>query len=184
MSIHFRSAATILALALAVLPGCVLFHAHEPVVIPDGAQVVRIAVSGEGVSLEPASVRAGDVYLVNEGPSGSYQFLSSMPTPDASPGPFTQAGVDRIAIGDFQGVMHEGISVECERAWTEADHWTDCGENWHMTSGRGLLRGDDRRRGARGRPDHGRPRGGAVGAYSSRFGSCWTDQVLPSGSAK
>lgn len=132
-----RRALPIVAAALLLLPGCILFHEHERVVIPDGAQVVHVSNDGAEVTLEPDTVEAGDVYFVNEGPATGYGLVSSMPAPDAEPSGFTEEGLQRLAAGDFQGTLLESWEVSCERAWSESEHWRDCGENamWTLTEG-------------------------------------------------
>ncbi len=137
--VRFRPAAAVLAASLVALPGCAMLDHHEPIVIPEGAQVVHVTVSDDEVTLEPATASAGDVYLVNEGPASTYSLVSSVPTAGAEPRGFTQADVDRIAAGDFQGTGMEGIDVTCDRAWSEAEHWRDCGENWRATLTEGLY---------------------------------------------
>jgi hypothetical protein len=107
---------------------------HEPVVIPAGAQVVRVRVSNTEVALRPASVRAGDVYLVNEGPAQGFTFIARSSGPGAEVEPMTEADVERLALGDFQFTSMDAFAVTCAPdQWTEGGHWEGCGENVALT---------------------------------------------------
>jgi hypothetical protein len=69
--------------------------------VPEGAQVVHVSVTDTGVTLEPASVRAGDVYLaLDEPPGGSIAFVARQDTANATPGPLTEADLARLRNGD------------------------------------------------------------------------------------
>jgi hypothetical protein len=69
--------------------------------IPSGAQVVHVAVTTSEIHVDLATVRAGDVYLVvAEGPVQEFELVS---------GPFTDAGLARLAQGDPQGTSSESI---------------------------------------------------------------------------
>jgi hypothetical protein len=69
--------------------------------IPSGAQVVHVAVTASEIHVDPATVRAGDVYLVvAEGPVQEFQLVS---------GPFTDAGLARFVQGDPQGTRSQSI---------------------------------------------------------------------------
>lgn len=117
--------------AAAVASAC---DVHEPVVIPAGAQVVRVTVSEAEVVVQPASVRAGDVYLVNEGPAQSFTFVARSSGPDAETEPLSDADVQHLARGDFQFTSMELFSVSCAPdQWTEERHWEGCGENVPLT---------------------------------------------------
>jgi hypothetical protein len=71
-----------------------------PIVVPSGAQAVHVIVSGDAVQLEPASVPAGDVYLVLDRPNIDVTLVQSSTGAGASPGPLTDEQLDRIAHGD------------------------------------------------------------------------------------
>jgi hypothetical protein len=111
-----------------------------PVVIPQGAQVVRVAVTDETVQIAPRTVRAGDVYFVNEGPEMGFSIISRMAAGDAGPTGMTQAQIDALAAGDFQSTQQDGLSVSCGAdEWTEARHWQGCRENGVRTLGPGFY---------------------------------------------
>lgn len=136
-------------LAIVWVAACDLdLDVHEPVVIPQGAQVVRVFADDESVQLVPASVQAGDVYLVLEGPNPAITFVSRPPGPGAELEGMDEDQARRVAEGDFQDTGIDGISVTCAAdAWTEERHWTGCGENVKLTLAPGfygvLARSDD-----------------------------------------
>ena len=111
-----------------------------PVVVPPGAQVVHVTVTEDSVQLVPASVQAGDVYLVLEGPNPSISFVGRMEADDARMRGMDKAQVRAVAQGDFRSTGIDGISVSCEvGAWTEARHWEGCGENVQLTLAPGFY---------------------------------------------
>lgn len=120
MNTEFRSAghslpsvvggppATLAMLLAAGLVGC--GPGHEP--IPPGAQQVHIVITESEVRLDPASVRAGDVYLVLDAPAqGSFVFVQQKTTAEATPGPLTDDDLARLATGNSQFTAIEGISA-------------------------------------------------------------------------
>ena len=137
MNGHVQRLITPMAISVVILGAC---DVHEPVVIPAGAEVVRVTASDEEVRLAPETAAAGDVYLVLEGPNQGIEFVSRLADPDASPEGMTQAEIDRVAAGDYQSTMLEGFSVTCAAdEWTEAQHWEGCGENVRLTLTPGLY---------------------------------------------
>ncbi len=90
-------------LFVGILTGC----GHDPITVPSGAQVVHVAVSGDTVRLQPATVRSGDVYLVIDNPGTYVTLVEQSSTPDESPGPLNDAELDRVAHGD---TFHTSIS--------------------------------------------------------------------------
>jgi hypothetical protein len=71
------------------------------VTIPPGAQVVRVVVTDSEVTLQPAFVRPGDVYLQIEAPPGSsLSFVARKDSPEATPGPLSVADLERLRTGD------------------------------------------------------------------------------------
>ena len=81
--------------------------------IPSGAQQVHIADTESSLHLEPATVRAGSVYVVLDGPRQSVVFVAQKRTAEATPGPMSDADLDRLRHGDTEGTSIEGISVAC-----------------------------------------------------------------------
>ena len=135
-------AATVLAIGSAAFIGAAATacHAHEPIVIPEGAQVVHVTASDEGVALAPDSVVAGDVYFVIEGPNQSVQIVSRMTATDASSSGMDRAQVERVSRGDFQDTAWDGFEVTCGLdEWTPARHWQGCGENHVLPMSEGLY---------------------------------------------
>ncbi len=104
-------AGTLKALAIGVLgAGVAAGSASSP--IPSGAQQVHIVVTDETISLEPTTVRAGDVYLVLDSPAdGSIVFFQSKASASATPGPLTDAELARIALGDTQRTEMGGLDA-------------------------------------------------------------------------
>jgi hypothetical protein len=71
-----------------------------------------MVVTDEAISLEPTTVRAGDVYLVLDSPAdGSIVFFQSKASASATPGPLTDAELARIALGDTQGTEMGGLDA-------------------------------------------------------------------------
>jgi hypothetical protein len=62
--------------------------------------VVHVVVSGDSVRLEPSTARAGDVYLVIDNPGTGVTLVERQSTADESPGPLSDAELDRVAHGD------------------------------------------------------------------------------------
>ena len=81
--------------------------------IPSGAQQVHIADTDASLRLLPATVQAGDVYVVLDGPRQSVVFVAQKRTADATPGPMSDDDLDRLERGDTEGTSIEGISVAC-----------------------------------------------------------------------
>lgn len=90
-------------LVAGMLAGC----GHDPITVPRGAQEVHVVVNGDMVDLQPSTVRAGDVYLVIDNPGTSVTLVERKATPDESPGPLSDAELDRVAHGD---TFHTAIS--------------------------------------------------------------------------
>ena len=100
--------AILAALLTVSLAGC--GPTHHP--IPGGAQQVHVVVTDTEVRLDPSTVSAGDVYLVLDAPAeGSIAFVQAKATADATPGPLTDADIDRLAQGDTQGTSIGGMDA-------------------------------------------------------------------------
>jgi hypothetical protein len=81
--------------------------------VPADAQQVHIEDADSSLRLEPATVRAGDVYVVLDGPGQSVLFVARDPTAEATPGPMSDDDLDRLSRGDTQATSIEAISVGC-----------------------------------------------------------------------
>jgi len=77
--------------------------------VPAGAQLVHVEVDGPDLRLEPATVRAGDVYVVLETPGSSVGFAQQQLTSSATPGPLTQEDIDKLVRGDTEGTAIGGF---------------------------------------------------------------------------
>ncbi len=100
-----RAFGLVAALALA---GC----DHHATAIPDGAQVVHVVITDDAVTLQPAVVRPGDVYLViDDPPDGSMAFVARQDSEAATPGPLTAADLDRLRTGDTFHTYAEAIDA-------------------------------------------------------------------------
>jgi len=94
-----RLFATSLILA-AVLASC----GGRATPIPAGSQQVHVAVTESGIRLDPASVPAGDVYVVLDTPGSSVGFL------EGQDGPLSEEALARIAqTGDTQGTSMQSF---------------------------------------------------------------------------
>jgi hypothetical protein len=132
----FVARAALVAL-VAVAAAC---DVHAPVVIPAGAQVVRVRAAPAVVEVVPASVRAGDVYLVMEGPEPAISFVSHSAGPGEPASGMGEDQIERVALGDYQSTRIEGFAVTCApERWTEGTHWEGCGENVRLTLSEGLY---------------------------------------------
>ena len=81
--------------------------------IPPGAQQVHVVATDSKLDLQPTTVRAGDVYIVLDGPRESISVVSRKRTAEETPGPMSDDDLDRLAQGDTEGTAMEGISVGC-----------------------------------------------------------------------
>ncbi len=103
-------ARTILLLGLV---GCLLIGCEDLTSIPSGAVQVHITDTESELRLQPATVPAGDIYLVLDGPRQSVTFVSRKRTAEETPGPMNDDDLDRLAHGDTEGTSIEGFSVGC-----------------------------------------------------------------------
>jgi hypothetical protein len=86
------------------LTGCALLDPHR-VFIPTGAQVGRIVISGDTLTIEPSTVPAGDVYFAVEGLADGLGFVTGGGVGSATE-PLTDADIARLARGDRQGFAY------------------------------------------------------------------------------
>jgi hypothetical protein len=100
-------------LALGVFVGLAAGCAGGLAPIPSGAQQVHIVDTDTSLYLRPATVRAGDVYVVLDGPRQSVVLVEQKRTAEATPGPMSDDDLDRLSRGDTEGTSIEGISVAC-----------------------------------------------------------------------
>ncbi len=103
----FRTGITVLCMMMCLLVGC--GRGQTP--IPSGAQEVHVVIVGSEVRLEPATVHAGDIYVVLDTPGSSVGFAQRQrgPSPE-TPGPLNDEDMDRLAHGDTQGMAIGGFS--------------------------------------------------------------------------
>jgi hypothetical protein len=107
---RFGAEVILVGLLVGVLAGC---GRNTP--IPPGAQVVHVVATESEVRLDPASVHAGDIYLVLEEPlDGSFAFVSLIRTAEATSGPLSDDDLERLAHGDTEGTSMESFSVGCD----------------------------------------------------------------------
>jgi hypothetical protein len=77
--------------------------------IPYGAQQVHVQVVGSEVRLDPATVPAGDVYVVLDTPRSSVGFAQRQSTAGETPGPLREEDLERLARGDTEGTAIGGF---------------------------------------------------------------------------
>ena len=111
-SARFRPAGAIIRLLLVgllaiSLTGC--GRGQTP--IPYGAQQVHVQVVGSEVRLDPATVPAGDVYVVLDTPRSSVGFAQRLATAGATPGPLRDEDLERLARGDTEGTAIGGFDL-------------------------------------------------------------------------
>jgi hypothetical protein len=81
--------------------------------IPSGAPQVHVTATASELRLQPATIRAGAIYVVLDGPRESIVVVSRKRTAEATPGPMSDDDLDRLAHGDTEGTSIEGLSVGC-----------------------------------------------------------------------
>lgn len=102
-----RSITILMLVSAAGLAGC----GPERIPIPSGSQVVHVSISDAEVRLEPATVRAGDVYLVLDEPAnGGFAFVERGAGPDTF-GPLSDDDLERLAQGDTEGTSIGGVDA-------------------------------------------------------------------------
>jgi hypothetical protein len=89
---------------LLTLTGCALLYSHR-VIIPTGAHVGHIVISGDTLTIDPSTVPAGDVYFAVDGPADGLGFVTGGADGPATP-PLTDDDVTRLARGDRQGFSY------------------------------------------------------------------------------
>ena len=102
---RFAMTVGLACLLVAVLAGC----GRGQTAVPAGAQQVHVEVDGAAVRLAPATVRAGEIYVVLDTPGSSVGFAQRQLTPSATPGPLTQEDIERLARGDTEGTAIGGF---------------------------------------------------------------------------
>jgi len=111
--------------------------------IPADAQRVHVVITGSAVTLEPSVVRAGDVYLVLEEPQdGSFSFVERQTAAGETPGPLTEHDLERLALGDTQGMSIGGSDAGgCDAAQNAEDRGQmgPCGNVMRFVVGPGLY---------------------------------------------
>lgn len=110
-----------LALVLGLISlGC---DRHEPIVVPDGAQQVKVLVSDGMITLTPDTVRAGEVYLVlAQGSDAGYSFIARQDAPGVTFGPFSDDQVSRVVQGDAYHTYTDDFGQGCADIAKEAPH--------------------------------------------------------------
>jgi hypothetical protein len=106
-----RTAAAAAGVLALVVAGCGLGEAT----IPSGAQMVHLVATASVVSLDPATVHAGDVYLQldESADGGSFLFVERKAEATATPGPLTDDDLARLARGDTMGTSISGAGPSC-----------------------------------------------------------------------
>jgi len=120
---------------LALVGGAAIGCSDGLTPIPSGAQQIHIADTDTSLNLQPATVRAGDVYVVLDGPRQNVVLIREMTTAEASPGPLSDEDLTRLEQGDMEGTSTEGISVTCSAKQRAAarDQVGYCGNAYMLT---------------------------------------------------
>lgn len=104
---RFGTMVILLGLLAGVLVGC--GRGQAP--IPPGAQEVHVVVTESEVRLNPATVRAGDIYVVLDTPDSSVGFVSRK-RGTVEIGPLTDDDLARLALGhDTEGFGIGGFAA-------------------------------------------------------------------------
>jgi hypothetical protein len=125
-----------LALAVLMLGGC----GRGQEAVPAGAQLVSVKATESEVRLDPATVRAGDVYVVLETPGSSVGFVQRKSTAAERPGPLTDEDLARIAHGDTEGTAIDGfddIGCSPEQRAEDRGRMGPCGNVFKLVLGAG-----------------------------------------------
>ena len=110
MTSRWAGGITTAAMLLGLLAGMVVGCEPGRTVVPPGAQEVHVVVTGSEVRLDPATARAGDIYLVLDTPRSSVMFIERKSTAEETPGPLSDDNLARLVHGDTQGTSISGIS--------------------------------------------------------------------------
>ncbi len=102
-----RSATLIVLLGL--LAAAVAACGRGQATIPPGGQQVHVSVTESEVRVDPATVRAGDVYIVLETPGSSVGFAQRKRSAEETPGPLSDDDLKRLAGGDTEGTAIGGF---------------------------------------------------------------------------
>jgi hypothetical protein len=109
----------LVGLSAAALVGC----GRGQVAIPAGSQVVFVVATDSEVHLEPATVQAGDVYILLETPGSSVGFVQGKRTAAETPGALSEEDLTRLARGDTEGTAIGGFDdVGCSPEQRAEDH--------------------------------------------------------------
>lgn len=121
---------------IALLTSLVVGCGRGQTPIPPGAQVVHVVATESEVRLDPASVQAGDVYLVLDEPvGGSFSFVERKRTAAETPGPLGDDDLERLAQGDTEGTSIGSFSIGCDAAQQAEDRGQMgyCGNVWKVS---------------------------------------------------
>jgi len=108
--------------------------------VPAGAQLVAVSATGSEVRLDPATVRAGNVYVVLEIPGSSVGFVQRQSTAAGRPGPLRDQDLARLAHGDTEGTAIEGFDdngCSPEQRAEERGRMGPCGNVFKLVLGPG-----------------------------------------------
>lgn len=101
----------LLALLIVAVAGC----GRGQATIPPGGQQVHVSVTGSEVRLDPATVRAGDLYIVLDTPGSVVGFAQRQRSAAETPGPLSDEDLDRLARGDTEGTSIGGFDdIGCD----------------------------------------------------------------------
>lgn len=89
-----------LLLVLGSVAGC-----EGRTVVPPGAQEVHLTIDGAGIHLAPATVRAGQVYLVIDTPGATPLMIQQLETDTGPPGGLSDERLASVMAGDSYHTM-------------------------------------------------------------------------------
>lgn len=102
-------AATTWLVLMCLLAGTLAGCGRGQTPIPYGAHQVHVQVIGSEVRLDPATVPAGDVYVVLDTPRSSVGFAQRQATAAETPGPLSEQDIERLERGDTGGTAIGGF---------------------------------------------------------------------------
>ncbi len=109
------------AVALSSLLAGVLVGCEPSTRVPANATLIHVLATTSELRLDPATARAGNIYLVLDAPTESVTLVQRKRTAEEAPGGLGVDDLARIATGDTQGTSMEGFDNQCEPAHRAAD---------------------------------------------------------------
>ena len=99
------------AIVVAAFLPLALVACEPSTAVPVAAKLVHVVVTDSSVRIAPASVQAGDVYLVLDEPTSQVVFVQRKASAAETPGPLSADDLRRIGSGDTQFTDIQGFDM-------------------------------------------------------------------------